>query len=112
MDKSEAKTQQEIVRYFRNNYCLAFHKPQCSIFSVPNERNGVQIMQKLKQTGLLSGVSDLIVLREGKVDFVEVKNAKGVQSERQKKFETMVKALGFDYHLVRSLEQFKEKLSV
>jgi hypothetical protein len=112
MDKSEAKTQQEIVRYFRNNYCLKHHSPRCSIFSVPNEREGVQIMQKLKQTGLLSGVSDLIVLREGKVDFVEVKNKTGRQSEKQKSFEGVANALGFDYHLVRSLEDFKESLGV
>ena len=43
-------------------------------------------MKDLLLTGLLSGVSDLIVVLEGKVLFVEVKNEKGKQSQKQKYF--------------------------
>ena len=59
-------------------------------------------------TGLLSGVSDLIVVEKNRLLFVEVKTAIGRQSGKQKKFEENVKSLGYKYYLVRSLEDFKK----
>lgn len=104
--KAENKIQQEIVQYFRKTYY-----GKGIIFSVPNERaGGFMAMKDLLQTGLLSGVSDLIVVLPNKVMFVELKNAKGKQSDKQKRFELGVKNLGHEYHLVRSLEEFKEIL--
>ena len=61
-----------------------------------------------KSTGLKAGVSDLIVLFPKKVLFIEVKTENGVQSEKQKEFENILINLGFEYHLVRSLDQFKK----
>ncbi len=103
---TEARIQQEIVVWFKNNYCLKHHTPQSLIFSVPNEREGVVIMKKLKQTGLMSGVSDLIVIHNGTALFVEVKTSTGKQSANQKVFEAKLKNQGFKYHLVRSLNDF------
>lgn len=103
--KSEAKIQQEIVQFFRTNY---YQKG--IIFSVPNERSGYAQMKVLLNTGLLSGVSDLIVVLEGKVIFVEVKNYKGTQSAKQKKFQSNVESLGHKYYLVRTLDDFKNIL--
>jgi len=40
--------------------------------------------------------------------FCEFKDEKGRQSERQIEFEQRVNKLGFEYWIVRSLEQFKE----
>lgn len=102
--KTESKIQQEIIVFFRNEYQRI---GKGLIFSVPNEREGYAQMRKLIQTGLLSGVSDLIVLQKGKCMFVEIKNEIGKQSDKQKKFQKNVENLGFEYHLVRSLEQFK-----
>tara|TARA_R110002096_G_scaffold217142_2_gene405162 strand:+ start:664 stop:1008 length:345 start_codon:yes stop_codon:yes gene_type:complete len=107
-DKSEALIQQEIVVWFKNNYCLKHHEPQAVIFSVPNEREGYQIMRKLLLTGLMSGVSDLIIILEGRVLFIEVKTKTGTQSKTQKSFQKKVERLGFPYYLVRSLENFEE----
>ena len=129
-DKTESRIQQEMVRWFRNNHGLNHHDPQCVIFSVPNEmtmqiagtlkslgvsqavvrRASSMITNLFKSTGMMSGVSDLIVLLPGRVLFVEVKTSAGRQSEKQKKFESLVSRLGFDYHIVRSLEEFKEVL--
>ena len=125
-DKTEARIQQEIVIYFNNNYCLKHHKPRCSIFSVPNEgvmQLGNILRMRFKQinfediikkilfglisTGLKKGVSDLIVLMPKRVIFVEVKTPTGIQSPDQKDFESLVKNLGFEYYLVRSLQDFK-----
>jgi hypothetical protein len=102
---SEDRLQQDIVIWFKNNYQI---QGKGLIFSVPNggSRNLIEA-KKLKQTGATAGVSDLIVLLNKKCLFVELKIEKGFQSEVQKEFQKRVEALGFEYHLVRSLEQFK-----
>jgi hypothetical protein len=108
--KNEDRIQQEIFVWFNNTYCLKNHKPRGIIFSIPNggTRNAKEAV-KLKATGLLRGASDLIViLPNGKLLFIEVKTDIGVQSEYQKDFEDRVKSLGFEYILVRSLEEFKK----
>jgi hypothetical protein len=106
----ESKIQQQIVIYFKNNYCLKNHNPRCAIFSVPNESSNKKEMMFKKSIGLLSGASDLIVLMPNRCIFVEVKTDIGRQSENQKEFEARVKELGFEYYLVRSLQGFKEAL--
>ena len=104
--ESESRIQQSIVVFFRNNYQRK-GIDKGLIFSVPNERTGgYQAMRPLLLTGLLSGVSDLIVVLEGRVIFVEVKNSIGKQSDKQKLFETQVENLGFEYHVVRTLNEF------
>jgi hypothetical protein len=105
---SEDRLQQDIVIWFKNNYQI---QEKGLIFSVPNggSRNILEA-KKLKQTGATAGVSDLIVLLNKKCLFIELKIEKGVQSEVQKEFQKRVEALGFEYHLVRSLEQFKTTL--
>ena len=108
MKVTESKIQQEITVFFRNNYCLKFHDPRCAIFSVPNERSNVKEQMRMIATGLMSGVSDLICVLPNKVLFIEVKDAKGRQSPKQKEFQKTVELLGFEYHLVRSLEDFQE----
>jgi len=101
--KAENKIQQEIVQWFRAN-----HYKKGVIFSVPNERAGGYLaMKDLLLTGLLSGVSDLIVVLPNKVLFVEVKNEIGRQKPNQIKFEKNVQELNHEYHLVRSLLEFK-----
>ena len=108
MQYSEDKIQQEIIIFFRNNYCLKHHKPRYQLFSVPNggTRNKIEAI-KLKSTGLLSGVSDLIVIMD-RIIFIEVKTETGRQSPKQKDFEKIVKDLGYEYYLVRSLDEFKK----
>lgn len=110
MTVTEGKIQQQIVMWFRNNYCTKLSVPRCAIFSVPNERNNKKEMMSMIQTGLMSGVSDLILLLPNKAVFVEVKTDIGRQSDKQKEFEQIVTALGFEYWLVRSLEDFINKL--
>jgi len=78
------------------------------ILSIPNgggrdSREG----KTLKNTGLLPGASDLLVVIPNKTIYVEVKTEMGVQSTQQSDFQQRVTELGHSYHLVRSLEMFK-----
>jgi hypothetical protein len=54
-----------------------------------------------------SGVSDLIVIIPNKILFIECKDEKGKQRDQQIDFENNVKNLGFEYHLVRTLDKFQ-----
>jgi len=108
--KSEGKIQQSIVIFYKNNYCLKHHTPQFAIFSVPNESKSKRETLQKMNIGMMPGVSDLIVVRESEVIFVEIKTPTGTQSDNQKRFQLTVEALGFKYHLIRSLEQFKTEI--
>ena len=100
VEKSEYDIQCEIVNYCKLNNIICF--------SVPNEatRNN----SKYIKSGVMPGVSDLIVLLSNEVLFVEVKTATGKQSDKQKAFQFKVELLGFEYYVVRSLEDFKSYL--
>lgn len=104
-------------------HCVQWHNLQgkgTMLFSVANERkSNPQHMQKLKRMGLVSGVSDLILLLpSGKAVFIELKRpdkdlfgnkqVKGKQSQSQKDFESAVVELGFRYELIYSLDEFVE----
>lgn len=106
--KTEDKIQQEIVMWYRNTYCLKNHNPRNLIFSVPNDSKDAKEQMRKIATGLYAGVSDLIIIHFGKVLFVEVKNDKGRQSDKQKDFQQLIEAQGFKYYLVRSLEELKQ----
>jgi hypothetical protein len=108
MEKSEDKIQQQIVMWFRNAYCLKHHVPRCAIFSVPNDGKNIKEQMRKRATGLMAGVSDLIVVLPEDVIFVEVKDEKGKQSDKQLEFEKTMIALDKKYLVVRSLEEFKE----
>jgi hypothetical protein len=106
--KSEDVIQAEIYKWYHNKYCTKLNNPKHCIFSVPNggTRSKAEAM-KFKATGLVAGVSDLIVVQPNRVFFVEVKTATGRQQQNQIDFEKTVKDLGFEYILVRNLEDFK-----
>lgn len=111
MDKSESRIQYEIVSWYNNTFCLKHHDPQHAIFSVPNESKDRNETMIKKSMGLKAGVSDLIILRPCETIFVEVKTATGQQSPKQKEFQSIVEKLGYRYLLVRSLNDFKEKIN-
>ena len=105
--KSENKIQQEAFMWYSNNFCLKHHNPRHVIFSVPNEGSNAKEQIYKKALGMKSGVSDMIVLQPNRVIFIEFKDQTGKQSENQKEFQQIVTNLGFEYHLVRSLDEFK-----
>lgn len=57
---------------------------------------------------MLPGVADLTVVIPNKVIFFELKSKTGRQSVEQIEFMNKVESLGFDYHIVRSVDDFIE----
>lgn len=102
---SEASIQQQIIIFENNNFSI---KNESVIFSVPNggSRNIIEA-KLLKATGVMAGVSDLILIIKNKIFFIELKAEKGIQSEVQKKFQQKVEFLGFEYLVFNSLEKYK-----
>lgn len=103
--KQEDRIQQEIVMEYNNTYCTTTHPHRSLIFHVPNQNQ-----YQLIGIGVLAGVSDLIIAhsysqhRAAIHIYMEVKTPTGTQSPAQVKFEQRIKALGYDYVLVRSKE--------
>jgi hypothetical protein len=100
--------QAQIYKWYHNTYCTKNNEKPHVIFAVPNGglRSKSEAMT-LKATGVVAGVSDMIIISPNKIFFIEVKTETGKQSPDQKDFEQKVKSMGYDYFLVRSLDQFK-----
>ena len=84
--KQEDKIQSEIFQWFWNSF------PDYLIHAVPNggHRNVVEAL-KLKSTGTVPGVADLIIhLPNAKCVMCEVKTEIGTQSPAQKKIEAKI----------------------
>jgi hypothetical protein len=60
-----------------------------------------------KQLGVVPGVSDFMFLFSGKAYCIEMKTCTGTQQPEQVEWEKQVVWQGFDYHICRSLENFK-----
>jgi len=104
MRNEEHKLQVTLVKYLRYNGILCFSVPNHGIRS---PRMGAYY----KEEGMLAGVADLVLLFEKRCIFVEVKIEKQKQSESQKKFQNYVESLGFEYWVIRNLENLIEKIN-
>ena len=60
--------------------------------------------------GVVAGVADMEYLRPGKVIFIEWKTPTGTQSDKQKAFQALVEELGFEYVILRTIEEGKRFL--
>lgn len=95
----------ECIAWFRNEY---ERKGRGIIISVVNEAT---YQDKAQQSLIKAGCSDLIVVLNGRVIFVELKDARGTQREDQIAFQAQLSILGYRYYLVRSLEAFKAAIN-
>ena len=84
-----------------------FPKFRRQLFAVPNggKRNLIEA-SRLKQTGTIPGIPDLIFVAEGKTIFFELKNEKGKLSDEQKIVISKFKENKFPVYVVRSEIQF------
>ena len=79
------------------------------VFSVPNGGlRSKKAAARLKASGVLAGVSDLIILfRSGRCVFLEMKAENGKQSTAQKWFQKTVEYFGFDYHIIQTSNPYE-----
>lgn len=56
----------------------------------------------------MSGLPDIIVIRDGWFIGLEVKTKKGRQSKNQKEFQEKLEEAGGEYYVVRSIEDVQE----
>ena len=63
----------------------------------------------LQGLGCYAGVSDFIIVKDGRVIFLEIKTLKGVQSENQKKFQFDIEEHGGEYLICRSVEELIDR---
>ena len=102
MKRLEQSTQQAIVRYF------AYQYPSLKGLLCANLNNSKDARTGgiNKSMGVIAGRSDLVLYFKGKAYHIEVKAPKGKQSEAQKDWEEIICLAGFDYDVVRSLDEF------
>lgn len=102
----EHRLQKSMVEWFRLKYPSMRH----NLFAVPNGgRRDATSGRRMKEEGVLPGVADLILLIGNRFYgalLVEVKTAKGRQSDFQIEWESKITADGYKYVVVRSLDEF------
>lgn len=101
----ETKLQQDCYTWFHNS----FPSFRGLLWRVENEgrRNGYEQMVA-KSTGIVSGVSDLMMVFGGQFHAIELKAGEdGRQSREQKKWQNKITEAGGNYYLVYTLEEFQ-----
>ena len=101
---SEARIQQEIVVWFNNEY------PQYRGLLCYNNNNSTGGLRgKInKFLGTVKGRADMTLYFKKKAYMLELKTAKGKQSKAQEEWQATIENQGFEYHVIRSLKEFKE----
>lgn len=104
----EDSLQKACVTWFSYQYPehakLLHHSPN------GGKRNAIEAA-KFKAMGVRAGFPDLILCmaRHGYHGlFIELKTAKGRQSENQKYYQCVLEEQGYCYEVVRSIEEFKQ----
>jgi hypothetical protein len=90
--RSESEIQSAIVKALSQLGFLVIH--------VPNQAT----RGRFRYSGLLPGAPDLIVIGNNRIYFMEVKKHNGKQSPSQIVVQRMIEERGFEYHVVRSLD--------
>jgi hypothetical protein len=90
--RSESEIQAAIVKALSQLGFLVIH--------VPNQAT----RGRFRYSGLLPGAPDLIVIGNNRIYFMEVKKHNGKQSPSQIVVQRMIEERGFEYHVVRSLD--------
>jgi hypothetical protein len=100
---TELRIMQECFTWFWNTY------PHLRglFFRIKNEGTNRISGAVGKATGIVPGVSDMILLCKGTAVFIEFKTPEGKQSKSQKDWQNTVGWNGYAYYLVRSLKEFQ-----
>lgn len=102
--KSEIKIQAECYLWFHNNF------PELRgllCYNLNNSANPIQGNQN-KQLGLQKGRSDMVFYYKSKAYMIEFKTEDGTQQKEQIEWQRKIEEQGFEYFIIRGIEQFKE----
>jgi hypothetical protein len=100
---SENRLQADIFQHHWNHY----PKERGLLFHVNNKARNAIEGNKFKAMGVVSGVSDLIYLKPGgKPYLLELKTETGKKSTDQIKWADAVTQAGYNYRVIRSIEEF------
>lgn len=99
---TEDQIQAKFFQTIWNNY----PQTRCLLFSVPNgsSRHPLEAV-KLKATGLISGIPDIIFIWKGKAHGIEIKTPIGKISSRQEAVRNIWVKNGIPCHIIRSVEE-------
>jgi len=100
----EQRIQQACIKWFQYSYPVRRHCLHSNNNNAKNKTQGAI----WKSMGMLAGVADLEYNRLGKTYFIEIKTAMGRQTKNQKEFEQRIAEEGFEYFVIRSLDEFIE----
>jgi hypothetical protein len=89
--------------YFWNNY----PEMRGLFFRIKNEDHNAITGARNKATGVIPGVADSCLLWRGTAVFIEFKTETGRQSEVQKAWSELVSVSGYQYFIIRTLDEFK-----
>ena len=107
IEQSEIKIQ----TLFRNRARIVC--PSVRLVAVPNGGKRSQwAATQAKREGLAKGFPDLIALAPGKIAFLEIKSAKGRESESQSEWLGVLNAMGFPCGVFRDADSAIEFLRV
>ncbi len=90
--RRESEIQSAIVKALNRLGFLVIH--------IPNQAT----RGRYRYSGLLPGAPDLIVIGDKRIVFMEVKRADGKQSDAQAVVQRLIEQRGFEYYVVRSLD--------
>ena len=101
--KSESKIQSDCVLWLWNK-----HPETRGLFcyNLNNSKNKIDgALNKAK--GLIAGRSDTVFYWKSKAYMIEFKTETGVQNDKQIEWQNKIKSNGFEYHIIKNLENFK-----
>jgi len=89
------------------DYLAIQYRYELYAFAIPNAgQRSPRIGKRMKDEGMRAGVADIcVMLKGGKVIWVELKTAKGRLSPAQKDFRLICRSLGHTYLLARSVSE-------
>ena len=108
--QSESQMQKACVAWFRAQYKreLLLSFPNGGYHLAGDAKARAMQVNRMKAEGMMPGASDLVLIHDNGVAFLEAKKATGKLSESQKLFRAMVEAMGYQYTVFRSLDEFVE----
>jgi hypothetical protein len=107
MNYEEERIQRSMVTYFN----LKYPKLRGLLCSNLNNSKDKKTGGRNKALGIIPGRSDLVLYAHKTAYHIEVKTLKGRQTQRQKDWQELVELNGYDYYLVRSLDEFMDLMN-